>query len=293
MSDAAINFFKADRRSLMFTLFEHFKVQELFESEYYGHLSQEECEAVLDQVLRFADEMIGPINGTADRVGCILGDNEVKTPDGFQEAWKKLYELGMPNFMMPLESGGFQGPSAMNVVIGEVMSGANTSFFMYPTLTHGAMELIETFGLEAEKARFVEVCYLLIYGELPDSGQLEHFSNRLTRHTLIHEDMKKFFEGYPQTAHPMAILSSMVSSLSAYYAVGAGEKGMDLNIVRLLAKAKTIAAFSYKKSMGQPIVYPRNDLTYTQNFLYMMSALPVEPSEVSPVLEKWQASGRG
>lgn len=156
MSDAAINFFKADRRSLMFTLFEHFKVQELFESEYYGHLSQEECEAVLDQVLRFADEMIGPINGTADRVGCILGDNEVKTPDGFQEAWKKLYELGLPNFMMPLEAGGFQGPSAMNVVIGEVMSGANTSFFMYPTLTHGAMELIETFGLEAEKARFVE-----------------------------------------------------------------------------------------------------------------------------------------
>jgi citrate synthase len=138
----------------------------------------------------------------------------------------------------------------------------------------------------AEKARFVEVCYLLIYGELPDSGQLEHFSNRLTRHTLIHEDMKKFFEGYPQTAHPMAILSSMVSSLSAYYAVGAGEKGMDLNIVRLLAKAKTIAAFSYKKSMGQPIVYPRNDLSYTQNFLYMMSALPVEPFEVSPVLDE-------
>ncbi len=133
----------------------------------------------------------------------------------------------------------------------------------------------------AENARFAEVCYLLIYGELPNSRELERFGNRLTRHTLIHEDMKKFFEGYPQSAHPMAILSSMIASLSAYYSVGDGEKGTDLNIVRLLAKAKTIAAFSYKKSMGQPIVYPRNDLSYTQNFLHMMFALPVEPFEVS------------
>lgn len=136
----------------------------------------------------------------------------------------------------------------------------------------------------AAKASFVEVCYLLIYGELPNASQLAKFSDRLTRHTLIHEDMKKFFEGYPQNAHPMAILSSMVSSLSAYYAVGQGEKGTDLNIVRLLAKAKTIAAFSHKKSMGQPIVYPRNDLTYTENFIHMMFALPVEPYEVSPVV---------
>ncbi|MDH3402377.1 MAG: citrate synthase [Acidobacteriota bacterium] len=138
----------------------------------------------------------------------------------------------------------------------------------------------------AERARFVEVCYLLIYGELPNREQLERFGNRLTRHTLIHEDMKKFFEGYPQTAHPMAILSSMVASLSAYYSVGDGPRAMDLNIVRLLAKAKTIAAFSYKKSMGQPIVYPRNDLSYTQNFLHMMFALPVEPYEVSPVVDE-------
>jgi len=138
----------------------------------------------------------------------------------------------------------------------------------------------------AEKARFVEVCYLLIYGELPTAEQNAKFSDRLTRHTLIHEDMKKFFEGYPQTAHPMAILSSMVSSLSAYYAVGKGEEGTDLNIVRLLAKAKTIAAFSYKKSMGQPIIYPRNDLSYTENFLHMMFALPVEPFDISPVLNE-------
>jgi alkylation response protein AidB-like acyl-CoA dehydrogenase len=159
MSDVAINFFKGDRRSLQFTLFEHFKVQELFDakySEYYAHLSQEDCEAVLDQVERFCDEMTGPINGTADRAGCILENGEVRTPEGFKDAWKKLYELGLPNFTMPLELGGFQGPSAVSVMIGELMSGANTSFFMYPTLTHGAMELIETFGLEQEKARFVE-----------------------------------------------------------------------------------------------------------------------------------------
>ncbi len=159
MSDAAINFFKADRRSLQFTLFEHFKIQELFDpelSDYYAHLSQEECEAVLDQVERFCDEKTGPINGVADRVGCVLENGEVRTPEGFAEAWKQLYELGLPNFMNPLDRGGFQGPMSLDVMIGELMSGANTSFFMYPTLTHGAMELIETFGLEAEKARFVE-----------------------------------------------------------------------------------------------------------------------------------------
>jgi citrate synthase len=138
----------------------------------------------------------------------------------------------------------------------------------------------------AERTRFVEVCYLLIYGELPSKKQLVGFSDRLTRHTLIHEDMKKFFEGYSHSAHPMAILSSMIASLSAYYAVGQGAERTDLNIVRLLAKAKTIAAFSYKKSIGQPIIYPRNDLSYTQNFLHMMFALPVEPYEVPPVLDE-------
>ncbi len=138
----------------------------------------------------------------------------------------------------------------------------------------------------AEKARFVEVCYLLIYGELPDAAQYAEFSDRLTRHTLIHEDMKKFFEGYSPTAHPMAILSSMVASLSAYYPDSADDHDIDLNIVRLLAKAKTIAAFSYKKSMGHPIVYPRNDLSYTQNFLHMMFALPVEEYDVPPVLDE-------
>jgi citrate synthase len=132
---------------------------------------------------------------------------------------------------------------------------------------------------------FVEVAYLLIYGALPDRARLDDFRLRLTRHSLLHEDMKKFFEGYPSTAHPMAILSSMVASLSAYYPETA-DGDLDLNIVRLLAKAPTIAAFSYKKTIGQPFMYPRNDLDYCGNFLHMMFAVPAEPYPVPEVLRE-------
>ena len=137
----------------------------------------------------------------------------------------------------------------------------------------------------AEQAEFTEVCYLLIYGHLPTPDELAAFRARLTHHTLLHEDMKKFFEGYPPTAHPMAILSSMVSSLSAYYPE-ADDEDVDLNIVRLLAKTPTIAAFSYKKTVGQPFIYPQNDLAYCRNFLHMMFAVPTEPYEVPDVLER-------
>ncbi|MFQ5527336.1 MAG: citrate synthase [Thermoanaerobaculia bacterium] len=136
----------------------------------------------------------------------------------------------------------------------------------------------------AEHSTFVEVCYLLIYGRLLSEAELTSFSSSLTRHTLLHEDMKKFFEGYSPSAHPMAILSSMVASLSTYYPQTPKED-LDLNIFRLLAKAKTIAAFSYKKSIGQPFIYPRNDLSYTQNFLHMMFANPAEPYEVPEVFD--------
>jgi citrate synthase len=138
----------------------------------------------------------------------------------------------------------------------------------------------------ARSARFSEICYLLIYGELPNQAELAAFSRKLTYHTLIHEDMKKFFEGYPPSAHPMAILASMIAALSTYYPSAEGPEDIDLNMIRLLAKAKTIAAFSYKKSIGQPFVYPVNSLTYTQNFLHMMFAVPTEAYEVSPVLDK-------
>ena len=136
----------------------------------------------------------------------------------------------------------------------------------------------------AENASFVEVCYLLIYGELPTKAQLEEFSAGLVYHSMIHEDMKKFFEGYPPTAHPMSILSSMISSLGTFYSDNEAQN--DLNITRLIAKIKTIAAFSYKKSVGQPFIYPRNDLSYSANFLHMMFAVPAEPYVVPDVLAR-------
>jgi citrate synthase len=136
---------------------------------------------------------------------------------------------------------------------------------------------------ELEQARFTEVAYLLIYGKLPDQKQLDDWREQLTRHSLIHEDMKQFFAGFPGSAHPMAILSAMVASLSTYYP---DDQDLDLNIVRLLAKAKTIAAFSYKRSIGQPFMYPINKLSYTENFLQMMFAVPAEPYAVSPVLDR-------
>jgi citrate synthase len=136
----------------------------------------------------------------------------------------------------------------------------------------------------AGRTNFVDVCYLLIYGHLPNAAEIKQFRQNLTYHSLLHEDMKKFFEGFPAGAHPMAILSAMVASLSAYYPER--QEDIDLNIIRLLAKAKTIAAFSHKKSIGQPFMYPRNDLSYCANFLHMMFAVPAEPYNVNPVLER-------
>lgn len=138
----------------------------------------------------------------------------------------------------------------------------------------------------AEEASFTEVCYLLLYGELPTREQLERFDHDLTYHTMLHEDMKKLFEGFPPTAHPMAILSAMVTSLSTYYPNANQEDRVGINMMRLLAKAPTIAALAYKKSIGQPFMYPRNDLSYTDNFLQMMFAVPAEDYKVNPVVSK-------
>jgi citrate synthase len=137
----------------------------------------------------------------------------------------------------------------------------------------------------AENSNFIEVSFLLIYGHLPSKKELERFQYELTHHTLIHEDMKKFFEGFPPTAHPMGILSAMVSSLSAYYPDAYNPENYDLNIIRLLAKLKTISAFSYKKSVGQPFIYPRNDLSFAADMIHMMFAVPSEEYEVPKVLE--------
>jgi citrate synthase len=136
----------------------------------------------------------------------------------------------------------------------------------------------------AAQASFEEVSYLLIWGHLPSRRELEDFRHKLTYHSLIHEAMKKLFEDFPPAAHPMAVLSAMIASLSGYYA--RPEEDTALNIVRLLAKTNTLAAFSYKKSIGQPFAYPRNDLSYTQNFLHMMFSVPSEPYTVPPVLNR-------
>ena len=138
----------------------------------------------------------------------------------------------------------------------------------------------------AENASFAEVCYLLIYGELPSAEGLQEFSDSLTKHSLIHEDMKNLFDGYPASAHPMAVLSSMIASLAAYYPEGDGAADDDLNIIRVLAKAPTMAAWAYKKSIGQPLVYPLNRLSYCGNFLNMMFSVPTEEYEVPSVLEQ-------
>ncbi|RPI76358.1 MAG: citrate synthase [Ignavibacteriales bacterium] len=137
----------------------------------------------------------------------------------------------------------------------------------------------------AEKSSFIEVCYLLIFGHLPSEDELDNFKHDLTHHSLIHEDMKKFFEGFPPSAHPMTVLSSMVNSLSAYYPESEYEEDQYLNIIRLLAKLKTIASFSYKKSIGQSYVYPQNHLTYCADILNMLFAVPSAPYDVPKVLE--------
>ncbi|MBF0349499.1 MAG: citrate synthase [SAR324 cluster bacterium] len=128
----------------------------------------------------------------------------------------------------------------------------------------------------AEKSDFLEVTYLLIYGELPNTKQLAEFKNNVTYHTMIHEDLKHIFQAFPKTAHPMAILSSVVSALSTFYTDVNYEdpQAVDLLIWRLMGKLPTIAAWTYKKSVGQPFMYPRNNMDYCSNFLHMMFALP-------------------
>ena len=141
----------------------------------------------------------------------------------------------------------------------------------------------------AEKSSFIEVAYLLINGELPKKDQLENFTNRINLNSMIHEDMRHFFEGFSQNSHPMVILSAMISSLSAYYAEASGKasiENLEINSARLIAKISTIAAFSHKKSVGQPFVYPRDELSYSANFLNMMFSVPAESYELDPVIEQ-------
>src|SRR3954447_16053385 len=137
----------------------------------------------------------------------------------------------------------------------------------------------------AANCDFIEVCYLLLYGELPTAEQLEDFRDKLRRHTMLHEDMRLFYDGFPRDAHPMAICSSVIGALSTFYQDSLSvtdEEQVTRSVQRLLAKLPTIAAYAFKKSIGQPFIYPRNDLTYCENFLHMMFAVPCEPYQLDP-----------
>ncbi|MGW6744016.1 citrate synthase [Streptomyces sp. NPDC055025] len=139
----------------------------------------------------------------------------------------------------------------------------------------------------AERSSFVEVAYLLINGELPTVDEQASFKNEITQHTLLHEDVKRFYDGFPRDAHPMAMLSSVVSALSTFYQDSHNpfdDKQRHLSTIRLLAKLPTIAAYAYKKSIGHPFVYPRNDLGYVENFLRMTFSVPAQEYVPDPVV---------
>jgi citrate synthase len=139
----------------------------------------------------------------------------------------------------------------------------------------------------AEKSTFLETSYLLIYGSLPNATELAAFSNNVNRHTMLHEDLRRFFDGFPRDAHPMPVLSSAVSALSTFYQDSLDPfdpQQVEISTIRLLAKMPTIAAYAYKKSIGQPYLYPDNNLGLIENFMRMTFGVPAENYEVDPVI---------
>ena len=141
----------------------------------------------------------------------------------------------------------------------------------------------------AEYGSFVETCYLLLYGELPTREQYKAFDSRIVKHTMVHEQMTRFYTGFRRDAHPMAVMVGVVGALSAFYHDSIDIKDpeqRDIASIRMIAKMPTIAAMAYKYSIGQPFVYPRNELTYSANFLHMCFAVPCEEYKVDPVLAR-------
>ncbi|UWZ38647.1 citrate synthase [Dactylosporangium roseum] len=141
----------------------------------------------------------------------------------------------------------------------------------------------------AERSSFLETSYLLIHGELPTSQQLAEFTDRIQHHTLLHEELRRFFDGFPRDAHPMAVLSSAVSALSTFYQDSLNpfdDEQVEISTIRLMAKVPTIASYAYKKAIGQPMLYPDNSLGYVENFLRMTFGVPATPYEIDPVVVK-------
>ncbi len=141
----------------------------------------------------------------------------------------------------------------------------------------------------AAKSTFIETSYLLIYGHLPNPAELSKFTQDITMHTMVHEDLRRFFDGFPRDAHPMPVLSSAVSALSTFYQDSLDpfdERQVEISTIRLMAKIPTLAAYAYKKTIGQPSRYPDNNLDYVSNFLNMTFGVPAEPYEVNPAIVK-------
>lgn len=169
---------------------------------------------------------------------------------------------------------------------GYLNTGACTSAI---TFLDGEQGILRYRGIPIEdlaaKSTFTEVAYLLIHGKLPNASELKNWNTSITHHTMIHEDLKRLFNGFPKDGHPMAIMSCMMGCLSTYYQDSydpMNEEHREISIIRLLAKFPTIAAFAYKKSIGQPTIHPLNDLDYGSNFLNMMFAVPAEEYKIDP-----------
>ncbi len=187
-----------------------------------------------------------------------------------------------------IDIGKLRGTTGMVTIDqGYVNTGSTTSEITFLNGEEGVLRY-RGYPIEqlAENCDFIEVAYLLIYGELPNADNLEKFRNSISSHTMLHEDLKSFYDGFPRDAHPMAILSSVVGALSTFYQDSLDPhdpKQVEVSIHRLIAKLPTIASYAYKKSLGQPFSYPDNTVSYCENFLQMMFSTPCEDYEADPV----------
>jgi citrate synthase len=213
------------------------------------------------------------------------------------------YSLSYPEGSLPLDVvPATQGPAGLDVGKLLTTTGAVTldagfkntaSCASAITYIDGDAGILRYRGYPIEQlagsASFIEVSYLLIYGALPSPSELAKFQRQVARHTLLHEDLKWFFDGFPRDAHPMAVLSSAVSALSAFYQDSLDpfdREQVEISTVRLLAKVPTIAAYAYKKAIGQPFLYPDNSLPYVDNFLRLTFGVPAEDFQVDPLIAK-------
>jgi citrate synthase len=190
-----------------------------------------------------------------------------------------------------LDIGKLRGTTGMVTIDqGYVNTGSTTSDITFLNGEEGVLRY-RGYPIEqlAENCDFIEVAYLLIYGELPNAEKLEEFRTSIGSHTMLHEDLKSFYDGFPRDAHPMAILSSVVGALSTFYQDSLDPhdpKQVEVSIHRLIAKLPTIASYAYKKSLGQPFSYPDNKVSYCENFLQMMFSTPCEDYVADPVFVK-------